>query len=71
LAFVFFALGSFVSDGSSRLLTRGGSNIGVVMLSGVIMDGTKVLKQIKKFEEDDEHPRVVRDEQSRIQRRAG
>lgn len=53
LAFVFFVLGSFAKDGSRSSLLGGGGNIGIVQVSGVIMDGTKVLKQLKKFEEDD------------------
>jgi protease-4 len=50
LLFVFFTMGNIVKDKS--LLARGGVDVGVVKVSGVIMDSQKVLKQLKEFEED-------------------
>lgn len=50
LLFVFFAMGSMMKDRS--LLARGGTNIGVVKISGAIMESQRVLKDLKEMEED-------------------
>ncbi|MGZ3693286.1 MAG: signal peptide peptidase SppA [Bdellovibrionota bacterium] len=50
LLFVFFTMGNIVKDRS--LLARGGADIGVVKLSGVIMESQKTLKELKELEED-------------------
>ena len=49
LLFVFFTMGSMVK--SKSLLARGGVNIGVIRLNGVIMDSQKILRELKEFEE--------------------
>jgi len=58
LVFVFFAMGSFVKEGRNTLLSRG-NYIGILPITGVIMDSQKALKQIKKFEENDEIKGVI------------
>lgn len=50
LLFVFFTMGNLVKDRS--LLARGGTDIGVVKLNGVIMESQKTLKDLKELEED-------------------
>ncbi|MGE3260546.1 MAG: signal peptide peptidase SppA [Bacteriovoracia bacterium] len=50
LLFVFFTMGNLVKDRS--LLARGGTDIGVVKLNGVIMESQKALKDLKELEED-------------------
>lgn len=50
LVFVFATMGNIVKD--RALIGRGGANIGVVKLKGVIMDSHKTLKELKDFEED-------------------
>lgn len=53
LVFVYFALNSLLHEGSQEeLLAARRTKVGVIPLSGVIMDATKTLKQIKIFEED-------------------
>ncbi len=53
LLFVYFAMNSFIHEGSQNaLLSRGGTSIAVISLNGVIMDSTKILKQLETFEED-------------------
>lgn len=58
LVFVFFAMGSFVKEGKTSFLNRGAS-VGVLPIDGVIMDSQKTLKQIKKYEENDEIKGVI------------
>lgn len=54
IVFVMFALGSFVKDGARSPIHLGANeNIGILPINGAIMDGTKILKQLKKLEEDD------------------
>jgi protease-4 len=50
LVFVFATMGNIVKD--RALIGRGGVNVGVVRLKGVIMDSQKTLKELKEFEED-------------------
>lgn len=50
LVFVFLTMGNLVKDRS--LLARGRLNIGVVKVSGVIMESQKTLRELKEFEED-------------------
>ncbi len=50
LLFVYFAVGSISKDKS--LLARGGTNIGVVKISGVIMESQNALRDLKEMEED-------------------
>lgn len=57
LVFVFFTMGNIVKDRS--ILARGGANIGVIRLRGAIMDATKVLKELKEFEEDSSIKAVI------------
>lgn len=60
LAFVVFVLGALVNDGTKpKFSLRGGDKVGVVQLSGVIMDSTKTLKQLKRFEEDESIKGVI------------
>ncbi len=50
LLFVFFTVGNIARD--KPLLARGGVDVGVVKLSGVIMESQKVLRELKELEED-------------------
>lgn len=50
LVFVFAMMGSLVKD--RTIIGRGGVNVGVVKVKGVIMESQKTLKALKEFEED-------------------